>query len=52
MTSNYKPHLKPATPIDDELAKPHPEELTEIQRKIEDTEAEAEPGQPDDESAY
>jgi hypothetical protein len=27
------PPLRPATPIDVELAKPHPEEMTEIERR-------------------
>jgi hypothetical protein len=32
------PPLRPATPIDIELAKPHPEEMTEIERKREKSE--------------
>jgi hypothetical protein len=32
------PPLRPATPIDVELAKPHPEEMTEIERKKEESE--------------
>jgi hypothetical protein len=31
------PPLRPATPIDVELAKPHPEEMTEIERKKEES---------------
>jgi hypothetical protein len=35
------PPLRPATPIDIELAKPHPEEMTEIERKREESEEDA-----------
>lgn len=33
-----RPPLRPATPIDVELAKPHPEETTEIERKKQESE--------------
>jgi len=35
------PPLRPATPIDVELAKPHPDEMTEIERKREESEEDA-----------
>lgn len=35
-----KPPLRPATPIDIELAKPHPDEMTELEKKREEAERE------------
>jgi len=35
------PPLRPATPIDIELAKPHPDEMTEIERKKHEAEDDA-----------
>ena len=37
-----KPPLRPATPIDIELAKPHPDEMTELEKKREEAERDIE----------
>ncbi len=37
-----KPPLRPATPIDVELAKPHPDEMTKLERKREEAERDIE----------
>lgn len=37
-----KPPLRPATPIDIELAKPHPDEMTELERRREEAERDIE----------
>jgi len=41
MTAPKSP-LRPATPIDIELAKPHPDEMTELEKKREEAERDIE----------